>query len=108
MARYGLLVGWMLAAAGLGAVAALQSDSLAGFDPFDRPKRYNSGTGPWALADPSLEAARATENQAYYPDCHAARAAGAAPIGIGEPGYRPALDRDGDGVACEPYPRRRW
>ncbi|RKT52153.1 excalibur calcium-binding domain-containing protein [Saccharothrix australiensis] len=38
---------------------------------------------------------------AYYANCAAARAAGAAPLRIGEPGYRPALDRDGDGVACE-------
>lgn len=35
----------------------------------------------------------------YYQNCNAARAAGAAPIRRGEPGYRPALDRDGDGVA---------
>lgn len=37
----------------------------------------------------------------YYKNCDAARAAGAAPILRGEPGYRPALDRDDDGVACE-------
>lgn len=39
----------------------------------------------------------------YFANCDAARAAGAAPIPRGEPGYRPALDRDNDGVACEPY-----
>lgn len=38
---------------------------------------------------------------AYFPNCAAARAAGAAPIRAGEPGYRSGLDRDGDGVACE-------
>jgi len=37
----------------------------------------------------------------YYKNCAAARAAGAAPIQVGEPGYRPALDRDGDGTACD-------
>lgn len=37
----------------------------------------------------------------YYANCSAARAAGAAPIQVGEPGYRAGLDRDGDGVACE-------
>lgn len=37
----------------------------------------------------------------YYANCAEARAAGAAPIYRGQPGYRPALDRDGDGVACE-------
>lgn len=40
---------------------------------------------------------------AYYPNCHAARAAGAAPLYRGRPGYRPEMDGDGDGVACEPY-----
>jgi hypothetical protein len=37
----------------------------------------------------------------YYANCTQARAPGAAPIMRGEPGYRPALDRDDDGVACE-------
>ncbi|MDF8335088.1 excalibur calcium-binding domain-containing protein [Novosphingobium sp. HBC54] len=38
---------------------------------------------------------------AYYPNCASARAAGAAPLRAGAPGYRAGLDRDGDGVACE-------
>jgi hypothetical protein len=38
---------------------------------------------------------------AYYANCAAAKAAGAAPIFAGQAGYRPALDRDSDGVACE-------
>ena len=38
---------------------------------------------------------------AYYPNCTAARAAGAAPLYAGQPGYSSKLDRDGDGVACE-------
>ncbi|MGN8131123.1 GmrSD restriction endonuclease domain-containing protein [Paenarthrobacter sp. 22069] len=37
----------------------------------------------------------------YYANCTAARAAGAAPIYAGQAGYRPALDRDSDGIACE-------
>ncbi len=41
--------------------------------------------------------------RAYYPGCNAARAAGVAPIYRGEPGYRPELDGDSDGVACEPH-----
>ncbi len=36
-----------------------------------------------------------------YPNCSAARAAGAAPIRRGQRGYGPHLDRDGDGIACE-------
>jgi hypothetical protein len=38
---------------------------------------------------------------ASYENCDAARAAGAAPIAQGQPGYRPELDRDSDGVACD-------
>ncbi|WP_079042320.1 excalibur calcium-binding domain-containing protein [Streptomyces aureus] len=45
----------------------------------------------------------ATSAAAYYENCDAARDAGAAPLSPGEPGYRDELDRDGDGVACEPY-----
>lgn len=38
---------------------------------------------------------------AYYPNCSAARAAGAAPVRLGDPGYGRHLDRDGDGIGCE-------
>lgn len=37
----------------------------------------------------------------YYANCSEVRAAGAAPLYLGEPGYRTGLDRDLDGVACE-------
>ena len=37
-----------------------------------------------------------------FRSCAAARAAGAAPLLRGEPGYGPHLDRDSDGIACEP------
>lgn len=36
-----------------------------------------------------------------FPNCSAARAAGAAPVRRGDPGYGPHLDRDDDGVGCE-------
>lgn len=44
-----------------------------------------------------------TNSNAYYRYCDEARSAGAAPLHRGQPGYRSELDRDGDGVACEPY-----
>lgn len=47
------------------------------------------------------EPAPAPATSAYYPNCAAARAAGAAPLYAGDPGYSSDLDRDGDGVACE-------
>ncbi len=37
----------------------------------------------------------------YYENCDAVRAAGAAPLYRGEPGYRSGLDGDGNGVACQ-------
>jgi Protein of unknown function (DUF1524)/Excalibur calcium-binding domain len=37
----------------------------------------------------------------YYKNCAAARAAGAAPVHRGEPGYGSHLDRDNDGIGCE-------
>jgi outer membrane biosynthesis protein TonB len=39
--------------------------------------------------------------EVYYANCDAVRAAGAAPIHAGDPGYSRKLDRDGDGVGCE-------
>ena len=38
---------------------------------------------------------------AFFANCSAARAAGAAPVRRGDPGYSSKLDRDGDGVGCE-------
>jgi hypothetical protein len=47
------------------------------------------------------------------PSCDAARSVGLAPAMRGRPGYWPSHDRDGNGIACEPYgsssrPWRRW
>ena len=39
--------------------------------------------------------------EVYYPNCAAVKAAGKSPLLRGQPGYRPGLDRDGDGRACE-------
>ncbi|WP_243878878.1 excalibur calcium-binding domain-containing protein [Streptomyces sp. KS 21] len=37
----------------------------------------------------------------YFKSCAEAKAAGAAPMRRGQPGYRDALDRDKDGIACD-------
>ncbi|WP_159498982.1 excalibur calcium-binding domain-containing protein [Microbacterium sp. 18062] len=47
------------------------------------------------------EAPAAPPAATYYENCTAARAAGAAPVRLGDPGYARHLDRDGDGVGCE-------
>lgn len=43
------------------------------------------------------------EQSVYYSGCRDVRAAGKAPLYAGQPGYRPGMDGDGDGIACEPY-----
>ncbi len=40
----------------------------------------------------------------YYKNCTEVREDGAAPILKGQDGYSEHLDRDGDGIACEPKP----
>ncbi len=54
-----------------------------------------------APAPAPVEQAPAPVQNVSYANCDAVRAAGAAPIYAGQPGYSRKLDRDGDGVACE-------
>jgi hypothetical protein len=42
-----------------------------------------------------------------YQDCNQARADGRSSIPFTDPAYRPELDFDGDGLACEPSKSRR-
>jgi hypothetical protein len=63
-------------------------------DPQPRPNPQ-----PAPQPAPDTEDDEASEN-VYYENCDAVRAAGAAPIRRGEPGYRSGLDRDGDGEGC--------
>lgn len=49
----------------------------------------------------ATQTATPAETSTYYKNCTEARNAGVAPIYEGDPGYRSALDRDRDGVACE-------
>jgi Excalibur calcium-binding domain len=67
----------------------------------DRP-RYPGMAYPTGPATPPRVPDPTPTASAYFPNCAAAEAAGAAPISRGRPGYRPELDRDGDGVACDP------
>lgn len=50
---------------------------------------------------PTTAAPQPAAPSVYYKNCDAARAAGAAPVRVGDPGYASHLDRDGDGVGCE-------
>ena len=57
----------------------------------------------WTVATNSPEEIHAREQSRYFSGCDEARAAGAAPIYRGQPGYRDKMDGDSDGIACEPY-----
>lgn len=48
-----------------------------------------------------VQTLRAAPSGGAYANCKSARAAGAAPVLVGDPGYGPHLDRDGDGIGCE-------
>lgn len=57
-----------------------------------------------AQAQPATSATNrqpARRSGGAYANCAAARAAGAAPVRRGDPGYGPHLDRDNDGIGCE-------
>ena len=56
---------------------------------------------PGGSAPPAERPQRLSGGGTYFASCSAARAAGAAPVRRGDPGYARHLDRDGDGVGCE-------
>ncbi|WPO70180.1 excalibur calcium-binding domain-containing protein [Streptomyces sp. KN37] len=51
--------------------------------------------------DTGADSSDTSSGAAYYGNCTEARAAGAAPVHRGQPGYGRHLDRDGDGVGCD-------
>jgi len=59
----------------------------------NRTQGQNSGAAPRASLGRS--------NGGAFANCAAARAAGAAPVYRGDPGYGSHLDRDRDGIGCE-------
>jgi endonuclease YncB( thermonuclease family) len=90
-------------------LAIARYDSRDGYGYHDREDQYvaaDTGADVQCIASaPSSSNATASSStpsgeSVYYANCDAARAAGAAPLHRGEPGYRAALDGDHDGVAC--------
>lgn len=53
-----------------------------------------------SVPKPSAQRAMGSSDH-YFPNCAAARAAGAAPVRRGDSGYASHLDRDNDGIGCE-------
>ena len=60
----------------------------------------DSGEGSESESQKKSESAPEPQKE-FYANCKEAKAAGAAPMYKGDPGYRPELDRDGDGSACD-------
>jgi hypothetical protein len=63
--------------------------------------QQSAKTVPAAPVAPAVPAVPAVPAAAAYANCTAARAAGAAPVYRGSPGYGTHLDRDGDGIGCD-------
>lgn len=60
---------------------------------------YHCHRGP--ASKPNAARSFAQTSGREFANCSQARAAGAAPVRVGDPGYGRHLDRDGDGVGCE-------
>jgi hypothetical protein len=91
-------------------MAISRYDSRDGYGRHDREATYvaaddgriaGCATAPGQPAAPAPVAPSAGGGDVHYQNCDAVRAAGAAPLLAGQPGYSTRLDRDGDGVACE-------
>ncbi|SOC48897.1 Excalibur calcium-binding domain-containing protein [Blastococcus aggregatus] len=57
--------------------------------------------GAVAAVPPAPAPAVLPDASASYANCAEVKAAGAAPIRVGDPGFSPSFDGDGDGVGCE-------
>lgn len=86
----GLIIGLLI----LGALALMQT--------MQPPLSQLGYLNPIEREDPSV---REVARDGPFENCDAARAAGAAPVRRGQDGYGAHLDRDGDGIGCEPYPQ---
>lgn len=64
----------------------------------DLQARVSAQSAPAPAPAPAQPVAPSTVS---YKNCTEARAAGAAPVRRGDPGYGKHLDRDGDGIGCE-------
>ena len=64
-------------------------------------KITNVGTYVYVAPAPKVTKPAPSQASVYYKNCTAARAAGAAPVYVGQPGYGSHLDKDRDGIGCE-------
>ena len=76
--------------------AAKPTDDSSGGSGWFGGSDSGSGEGSQGETTPEPE-----PQKEFYANCDDAKAAGAAPMYKGDPGYRSDLDGDGDGIACE-------
>jgi hypothetical protein len=88
--------------------AIARYDSRDGYGRHDREASYIAADEaspdvgcPAPQPAAALPAAPAASGAVHYANCDAVRAAGAAPIHAGDPGWQQKFDRDKDGVGCE-------
>ena len=91
-----------------GSDGSADSEEAPAEEPAAEPTDDSSGRSGWfgggdsGSGEGSEEATPEPEPQKeFYANCDDAKAAGAAPMYKGDPGYRPELDRDKDGIACD-------
>ena len=91
-----------------GSDGSADSEEAPAEEPAAEPTDDSSGWSGWfgggdsGSGEGSEEATPEPEPQKeFYANCDDAKAAGAAPLYKGDPGYRPELDRDKDGIACD-------
>lgn len=86
---------------GLPAQSASVQETPQQEQPAQQQQQSTPQPDPEPAPAPTPAPAPAPEENVYYPNCAAVRAAGKAPLHQGQPGYSTKLDRDHDGVACE-------
>ena len=91
-----------------GSDGSADSEEAPAEEPAAEPTDDSSGWSGWfgggdsGSGEGSEEATPEPEPQKeFYANCDDAKAAGAATMYKGDPGYRPELDRDKDGIACD-------
>jgi micrococcal nuclease len=113
----GKLFNELLLEQGLARVAYIYPPNVKYVDRFKdvQRKAQQAGIGIWSLENYVQESgfsekvqvskpsstAGDSDSSVTYASCKEVRAAGKAPLRKGEPGYSPAMDGDGDGIACE-------
>jgi hypothetical protein len=86
------------------ALPVLQRHVVAPVRPISDAEPYNVVRPAYGSSTPARRSAGfRSDSSVFYSGCREVRAAGAAPLHGGQPGYRAGMDGDGDGIACENY-----